>query len=546
MGVWNWLFLITKPYIPLIFLSLLGSVLQSIGAALITFLVKKVIDDIFILKSAEELMNLILMFLSVTILMQFGFFLATFTIAYISEKITKDLREEIYEKLLYTPFNFFLKTSSGDLISRIISDIESFKQVFGEYVPKLVREPFVALALFGVLLYRDWLLTLFLLLFFPVMYILTQYFSIKKKKYLQKQRENVSLLTEVLGESLRGIENIKLFLAEKKFIKDFKAFSANFFRSSVKINLYIIGNTAINYIFGYAVVSTLLFAGSLRIIKGDLSAGDFIAYLTALFMIQKPIMEIQKAIMNIKGAIPLFERIRNLLSLPKERDGREEFKGLKENIEFKNVTVKLNGKEILKNISFSAKAGDKVGIRGHTGSGKSTLIRIIPRLIDYDGEVLIDNKELKIFTLKTLRKRIGFSTQEVFLFKGTVRQNLLIAKPDATDEEMIEALRLAKCDFVLNSPYKLNYPVEERGINLSGGEKQRLALARIFLKNPDIVILDEATSALDPLTEEEVLRNLFAFFKDKTVFVVAHRESNLIFCNKILEFENGKLKNITA
>lgn len=546
MGVWSWLFSITKPYLPLIFLSLFGSILQSIGAALITFLVKKVIDDVFILKSSQEVINLILMFLGVAILMQLGFFLATFTVAYISEKITKDLREEIYEKLLYTPFNFFIKTSSGDLISRIISDIESFKQVFGEYVPKLVREPFVALALFGVLLYRDWLLTLFLLLFFPAMYILTRYFSNKKKKYLQKQRENVSLLTEVLGESLRGIENIKIFLAERKFIEHFKSFSEKFFRSSVKINLYIIGNTVINYIFGYTVVSALLLAGSFRILRGDLSAGDFIAYLTALFMIQKPIMEIQKAVMNLKGALPLFQRIRNLLNLPEEKDGKEEFKGLKENIAFKNVTVRINGKEILKSVSFSLKAGDKVGIRGHTGSGKSTLIRIIPRLIDYEGEVLIDNIELRDFTLKTLRKNIGFSTQEVFLFKGTVRDNLLIAKPDATEEEMIEALKLAKCDFVLSSPYKLDYPVEERGINLSGGEKQRLALARIFLKNPDIVILDEATSALDPVTEEEVLRNLFAYFKEKTMFVVAHRESNLIFCNKILEFENGKLKSVTA
>ncbi len=546
MNIWNKTLPLIKPYIPLILLSLIGSLLQSAGTTFITLLVKRVVDNIYILKEGDEVITLTLLFLGSATLMQLGYFLATFTIVYISEKIIKELRENIYEKLLFTPFNFFLKTSSGDLISRIVSDLESFKQVFSEYIPKLIREPFVALALFGVLLYRDWVLTFLLILFFPVMYLFTKYFSEKKKKHLKKQRENISLLTEVLNESLRGIENIKLYLSESKFIKYFKEFSEKFFLSSVKINFYIIGNTVINYLFGYAVVSLLLLGGSVRILRGDISPGDFISFLTALFMIQKPIMEIQKAIMNLKGTTPLFDRIFQLLELPREGGGSKLFSGIGEKIEFRNVGVSLNGKKILSGITFVVKKGDKVGIRGHTGSGKSTFIRILPRLIDYEGNVFIDKVELREFSLHSLRKSIGFSTQEVFLFKGTVRDNLFIAKPDATEEEMLQALKLAKCDFILNSPYGLDYPVEERGINLSGGEKQRLALARIFLKNPEIIILDEATSALDPITEEEVLKNLFAFFKEKTMFIVAHRESNLIFCNKIVEFENGKLKNVTT
>lgn len=546
MSAWKKVLLLIKPYAPFLLLSSLGSVLQSVGTTFITLLVKRVVDDVFILKDQGKLFILTLEFILFATLMQIGYFLATFSVVYVSEKVIKELREEIYEKLLHTPFNFFLKTSSGDLISRIVSDLESFKQVFSEYVPKLVREPFVALALFGVLIYRDWVLTLLILISFPLMYFFTKYFSEKKKKYLKRQRENVSLLTEILSESLRGIENIKLYISENKFIAHFKRFSDKFFHSSVKINFYIIGNSVINYLFGYVVVSLLLLAGSVRILRGDLSPGDFVSFLTALFMIQKPIMEVQKAVMNLKGTTPLFDRIFTLLELPKERDGQKEFRGVENEIVFKDVSVRINGKEILTGISFTVKRGDKVGIRGHTGSGKSTFIRILPRLIDYEGSVFIDGIELREFSLSSLRRKIGFSTQEVFLFKGTVRDNLLIAKEDATDEEIVEALRLAKCDFVLNSPQALDYPVEERGINLSGGEKQRLALARIFLKNPEIIILDEATSALDPITEEEVLRNLFTFFRNKTMFIVAHRESNLIFCNKILEFENGRLKSITT
>ena len=546
MNPWKELFNLTKPYIPFLFISLLGSALQSLGATFITLLVKKVVDNVFILKQKDEVIFFTLYLLASAVLMQLGYFIATFSVVYISEKVIKELREKIYQKLLYTRFNFFFKNPSGDLISRIVGDLENFKQIFSEYIPKLIREPFVALALFGVLLYRDYVLTLSLIVFFPVMYLFTKYFSQKKKKYLKRQRENISFLTQVLNESLRGIENIKLYLSERRFLRYFKEFSTNFFRSSVKINFYIIGNTVINYIFGYAVVSLLLLAGSVRILRGDISTGDFISFLTALFMIQKPIMEIQKAIMNLKGTTPLLERIFNLLRLPEEKSGNKEFSGINEKIEFRGVSVKLNGKEILSEVTFTLKKGDKVGIRGHTGSGKSTFIRIIPRLIEYEGYVFVDETELREFSLTSLRKKIGFSTQEVFLFKGTVRDNLLIAKENATDEEMLRALKLAKCDFVLNSPYGLNYPVEERGINLSGGEKQRLALARIFLKNPEIVVLDEATSALDPITEEEVLKNIFSFFREKTIFVVAHRESNLVFCNKILEFDKGKLKKVTG
>ena len=508
MNPWKKILSLLRPYIPLILLSLVGSVLQSLGATSITLLVKRIVDDVFILKEGKEAINITLLLLGSAVLMQVGYFLATFSVIYVSERIVKNLREEIYEKLLYSPFNFFLKTSSGDMISRIVSDLEGFKQVFGEYIPKLIREPFVAFALFGVLLYRDWILTLFLLIFFPILYILTKYFSSKKKKYTKKQRENVALLTSVLNESLRGIENIKLYLSENKFINSFKEFSEKFFHSSVKINFYIVGNTAINYIFGYSVVALLLLAGSFRILKGEVSTGDFISYLTALFMIQKPILEIQKAIMNLKGTTPIFERVFSLTNLPREKDGIKEFEGFKREIKFINVSVEVNGKRILKGISFSVRKGDKVGIRGHTGSGKSTLVRIIPRLLEYEGSVFIDKVELREFSLKSLRRNIGFSTQEVFLFKGTVRDNLLIAKQDATDEEMIKALKLAECDFILNSSHGLDYPVEERGINLSGGEKQRISLARVFLKNPDIVILDEATSALDPLAEEKVLSNL--------------------------------------
>lgn len=546
MNNYRWLYNLSKPYILLFLLSLLGSLIQSSGATALALLVKQVVDNVLILKNQEELLKYVLLLFSSALIIQVGFFISSFTLSYISEKVIYSLRNEIYEKLLYAPINYVLYTPSGELISRIVSDLEQLRQVFADYIPKLLREPLVVLALFGVLLYRDLFLTLLILLLFPVMALFTKYFSEKKKKHLSRQREKVALLTSILSETLRGFENIKLFLAENRFIKDFKELSFRIFRSSVKINLYVVGNTVINYTFGYAVVSLILFAGGYRIVKGDITTGDFISFLTALFMIQKPLMETQKAIMNLRGSAPIFERIRNLLNVPEEKDGSEEFEGLKERIEFRDVSVKINRKEILKNVNLSVYRGSKVGIKGHTGSGKSTFVKLIPRLLEYEGEIFVDHTELREFKLKSLREKIGFLSQEVMVFRGSVRENLLIAKPDTTEEEMLKALELAKCDFVLNSPEGLDKFLEEGGKNLSGGEKQRLALARIFLKNPEIVILDEATSALDPKTEEEVIYNLYKFFKEKTIFAVAHRPFIFNFCDVILEFEGGRLKEFST
>jgi len=545
MTHYKWLFSLSKPYILLFLLSLLGSLIQSLGATALALLVKQVVDKVLILKNQDELLKHVLPLFSSGLVIQAGFFISSFTLAYVSEKVIYSLRNEIYEKLLYAPINYVLYTPSGELISRIVSDLEQLRQVFSEYIPKLIREPIVVVALFGVLLYRDLYLTLLILLLFPVMALFTKYFSEKKKKHLSKQRENLALLTSVLSETIKGFENIKLFLAEKRFIKNFKELSGKIFKSSVKINLYVVGNTVINYTFGYAVVSLILLAGGYRIVKGDITTGDFISFLTALFMIQKPIMETQKAFMNLRGSTPIFERIRKLLNVPKERDGSVDFKGLEKEITFKDVSVRINGREILKNVNISVKRGAKVGIKGHTGSGKSTFVKLIPRLLEYEGEIYFDGTELREFKLKSLRERIGFLSQEVIIFRGSVRENLLIANPKAKEEEMLIALELAKCDFILNSPEKLDKFLEEGGKNLSGGEKQRLALARIFLKNPEIVILDEATSALDPKTEEEVLYNLYKFFKDRTIFAVAHRPFIFNFCDVILEFEGGKIKELS-
>ncbi|WP_457600257.1 ABC transporter ATP-binding protein, partial [Hydrogenivirga sp.] len=537
----RWLLGKIRPHFPLLILSLLGSLLQSGGATTITLLVKGIIDDVFILKNQERLLETIGLLLGAALLMQAGFFISRYLVSLASERTLKDIRMEIFGKLLRVPYTFFVRAKGGDIISRIVSDVDRVRQILVDQIPTLLREPLVGVALLGVLLYRDAVLTLLLVVVLPMMSFTVKFFGGKKGKHLRRTQEGTAELTQTLSQTLQGIENVKVFLAEGKLLEAFKTFNEKIYRSSVKAEFYITGNTAINYISGYLVVAGVLFYGGYRILQGHITPGDFIYYLTALFMVQPPLLNTQKALMNLRGSLPVVARLRELLSMEEEHSGNVKFEEFRDRIEFKNAGVVVEGKEILSSINLSVRKGDRVGIVGHTGSGKSTLVKVIPRLIDYVGSVKIDGTELRDFGLSSLRAKIGMATQDTFLLNASIRENMLIARPDATDRDIWEALKLALCDFVERMDGGLDSVVGERGYSLSGGERQRLSIARLFLKNPEIVILDEATSALDMNTEKRLLRNIFEFFKDRTMLIVAHRLSNVMECDRIVVMREGRI-----
>ncbi len=537
----RWLFKRVKPYLPLMLLSLLGSLMQSGGTTGITLLVKNVIDNVFILKDEEQLIKTVSFLVGFAILMQAGFFLSEYLLNLASEKTLRDIRGEVFRKLLFVPHTFFIKHPAGDLISRIVSDIEKVRQILIDQIPTLLREPIVGIALLGVLLYRDPLLTVGLVIVLPLMSLTVKYFGGKKGKHLRRTQEGTAELTQTLSQTFQGIENVKVFSAEGKLMEAFREFNEKVYRSSVRTEFYVAGNTVLNYITGYLVVAGVLAYGGYRIVQGSLTPGDFISYLTALFMIQPPILNTQKALMNLKGTLPVVSRLRELLNLEEEKGGSVKFEGIGKGIEFRNTKVSINGKEILRDINLRIAKGERIGIVGHTGSGKSTLVKVIPRLVDYEGTVLINSCELRDIDLKSLREKVGMATQDTFLLNASIRENLLIAKPDATESELRYVLKLALCDFVDRIEAGLDGIVGERGYSLSGGERQRLSIARLFLKNPEIVILDEATSALDMNTEKKLLRNIFEFFEGKTMLIVAHRLSNVIDCDRIVVMREGTI-----
>ena len=538
----RWILRQLTPFLPLLILSFLGSVLQSAGASAITLLVKNVVDDVFIVKDYESLIRTVLMILGSAVLMQVGFFTAKYSIIFASERTLQRMRERVFAKLLKVPYSFFIKHPAGDLISRVVSDIDRTKIILTDNIPNITINGVVFLGLLGVLFYRDPLLTVILVFALPVMALMVRYFGRKKGKHMKRTQEGMADLTQVLSQTLVGVENIKVFSAENRVIKAFRKFNSRIFRSSAKSEFYFTLNTALNYTFGYAVVSVVFFYGGYRIINGDMSPGDFVSYLTALFLIQPPLLNAQKALMNLRGNLPVVSRIIDILELEEEKSGGKAFQGLKEEITFRKVEVNFGGKRLLGPLDLEIRKGEKLGIVGQTGSGKSTLVRIIPRLVDYSGEVGVDGTDLRQFDLASLRASIGLSTQETFLINGTIKENILIAKPTASDKEIISALELACCDFVWELEKGIDTQVGERGHALSGGERQRLALARIFLKNPEIVILDEATSALDMNTEKKVIRNILDHFRDRTIIIIAHRITNITECDRIFVMKEGRIQ----
>ena len=537
----KWVLRRLLPHTPLIALSIAGSIMQSAGATSITLLVKNVVDEVFIIRDYPSLIKTVLLILGSAVLMQSGYFIAKYTIVLASEKTLLSLREELFTKLMRVHYSFFIKHPAGDLISRIVNDIERIKGILTDQIPVLLREPFVAVGLVGVLLYRDPILAVLLLIALPVMGYMVKFFGRKKGKHTRRTQEGMADLTQILSQTLMGVENIKVFSAENRVMKAFRSFNDRIFRASVKSEFYITANTALNYTFGYTVVAGVFFYGGYRIINGALTPGDFVSFLTALFLIQPPLLATQKSLMGIKGNLPIVSRLKEVLELEEERGGTKTFSGLREGISFRGVSVEVEGKNILRDINLEVKKGEKLGIVGQTGSGKSTLVKIVPRLIDYKGSVILDGTELKDFELGSLRSSIGMSTQENFLINASIKENVLLAKPGASDKEVLNALELAVCDFVWELEKGIDTVVGERGFTLSGGERQRIALARVFLKNPDIVILDEATSALDLATEKRVLKNIREFFRDKTLLIVAHRITNISDCDRIIVLKEGRI-----
>ena len=474
-------------------------------------------------------------------------YLALFFITFLRNGILKDLREKLYEKSIKQSISFYSKKKKGDILSRITSDVLEIQHSFLSILELLIREPLTILFTLIVMFSININLTFFVIIFIPVSGLIISWIGKALKKFsLNVQKEQGEFLS-ILEETLTGLNIIKIFNAEESFIKKFNSSLNNFFKFSNKLlNRQNIASPVSEFL-GIVVIGCLLwYGGKMVLINDSLNATTFISFMALAYNILTPAKSISKSFYSLKKGDAAAERVIEILESKnaiEDTPYSTNINEFKSEIKFKNIDFSYSRNFYLKDFSLEIKKGKSIALVGSSGSGKTTLVNLINRFYDTDsGKILIDNIEIKNINLKSLRSLIGMVTQESILFNDTIKNNILIGDPTASEETIIKAAKIANAhDFIDSLPEKYLTNIGDGGNKLSGGQKQRLAIARAIIKNPPILILDEATSSLDSESEKSVQVALKNVMKNRTSIIIAHRLSTISNVDKIIVMEKGKI-----
>ena len=475
-------------------------------------------------------------------------YFALFFSTLIRNGVIKDLKKNIYEKIVVLPLDYFSKNKKGDLISRMSSDVNEVQNSFLSIIEIFIRDPLTIIFTLGAMFIISYKLTIFVILFIPISgFIISFIGKTLKRKSLLVQREQAEL-TSITEETINGIKIIKSFLAEKFFKSKFETTNSRFLNFSNKlINRQNIA-APLSEFLGILVIGVLLwYGGKLVLIENELKPAAFITYMGLAYGVLTPAKSISKAFYSLKKGNAAAERVFDVIDLDSEylNDSKKnKLVSFKSQISFNNVSFKYDQNKILKNISFDVNKGDMVAIVGASGSGKTTLVNLIPRFYDkISGNILIDDFDIKDLSRSNIRSLIGIVSQESILFNSSIKENIVLGDSDENNYGRLkDSIDIANAqEFIEEFPEKLNYNVGDNGSNLSGGQKQRIAIARAVYSNCPILILDEATSSLDSESEKLVQNAIDKLMVDKTSIVIAHRLSTIQNADKIIVLDKGEI-----
>ena len=540
-----------KKYYLLIILNMVLAMVSSIVSVSPLILVKRLVDQGILGSNEKDILyaagGMICLAVIGAILIYWNGILS----GKVSSSIYKNITDDLYVKIQSLDMEYFSRTKIGELMIKVLNDPSNVNYLIIESF-NMVSEVFRAVVCLIIAFYKDWKLTLGVLVIAPILMVTVKRYSKKLKKSGRARQEATGILNSKLQETLSGIRVIKAFAMEKEEIKDFKKKSMELKRVALKSARYTSKSSAISEAINYIMVAMLLMFGGFRVLRGNhFTTGDFITIVGAISSMYTPVKRAISRYNEISMNIPSIGRIFEILDVvPEIADAPEcvKFEEFRSDITFENVDFRYkdNDEKILKNINLVAKKGETVALVGNSGGGKSTLVNLIPRFFDVDaGEISIDGINVKDYKIKSLRKKIGIVPQETFLFGGTVLENIKYGNQKASVEEVIEAAKKANAhEFIEKLEQGYETEIGERGVKLSGGQKQRISIARAILENPQILILDEATSALDNESEQLVQDALEKLMKGKTTFVIAHRLSTIINSDKIVVIQQGEIKEV--
>ena len=515
--------------------------------AVIALSLKPYMDVVMVEKNMQSPWYIPLLIVLFTSLQGILNYASTYMNDWVTFKVTNDLKRALYNKLMHKSSAYFDTKTSGDSLKRFNNDADSACKGLLGSIKTIVSRVFSSISLIGVLIYNSWQLSIIAIVMLLLAIVpLSKVKSRIKSVTNQSESENAVIITSY-NEAYNGSKVVKAYnlynIQNKKFSKQLD----NLFKLRIKITqrtgtisplMHVIVSVGIGFAIGY---------GSHLIQTGEISSGNFVSFITALIMLYTPVKGLGTNVKGMQTSLLALERVmKNLEAKPYIIDKPDAltFENLKNNIEFDNVSFEYKkGVPVLKNIRFNVKKGETLALVGNSGGGKSTIVNLIPRFYKIkQGEIKIDRINIADYKIESLRDNISIVLQDNFLFAGTIRENILMGKPGATEEELNAAIKNACLEeFISTLDDGIETYIGERGVLLSGGQKQRIAIARAFIKDAPIVILDEATSALDNQSEAIVQEAIDNLMKDKTVFVIAHRLSTIQNADKIAVINEGEL-----
>ena len=539
-----------RPYIGTFLLDMFFAFLASLISLVIPMVVRYITSNVINMEADIAVRRVITLssLLIVLVLLQF---LSNYYIAYIGHvmgaKMEYDMRAEIFDHYQKLSFSFFDEQKVGQLMSRITTDLFDISELLHHGPENIAISVIKICGAFIVLSGISGYLTLAAFALLPLMFIYAYFLNRKMKRAFRENRAKIAEINTQIEDNLSGIRVVKSFANEEIENEKFKVGNDGFLRAKRRSYFYMgffhSGMTA----FTMLINVTVIMAGGVMIARNMVDIPDFVAFLLYINVFTDPVRTLIDFTEQFQNGYSGFERFAEILAIEPDIQDKPDAAVLdhvRGDIEFKDVSFKYNeaAHRVLRHIDLKVKAGSYVALVGSSGGGKTTLCSLIPRFYDVtSGSILIDGKDIRDVTLKSLRDNIGIVQQDVYLFAGTVYDNILYGKPGATREEVIEAAKLANAhDFIMGLPKGYDTDIGQRGIKLSGGQKQRLSIARVFLKNPPILIFDEATSALDNESENIVKESLERLANNRTTFVIAHRLSTIRNAERILVLtENG-------
>ncbi len=545
MNIYGRILSYIKPYISRLIAAGICTALAAGANLYVPWIVKDVIDQVFQNKD-QNLLNLICVSIVIMFFARGVFYYGqNYLMSYVGERVVIDIRGEVYRKLQRLATSFYDKNKLGTIMSYVTNDVSALQSAMVSNTIEMITEACVLIGSIILMVILDWKLTLFTFCTFPVVLFFMDYFGKKIRKSGHKIQEATADITSILQESLSSVRVVKSFVREEYEINRFDKQNKTNFDANMKNAQLMATLTPVVEFTAALGVTAIIWFGGRSVIHGNITAGSLVAFLVYAINISNPVKRLTRAIGTVQKALAAAQRVFYVLDLQetiKEKENPLILPKVQGNVEFNQVDFAYNEKEpILKQMTFKAVAGEVVALVGPSGAGKSTVANLIPRFYDLTGgSITIDGYNIADVTLASLREQVGIVPQETTLFNGSVYDNILYGRLDASLEEVERAAKAANAhEFIAKLPQGYETRLGDRGVNISGGQRQRIAIARAILKDPRILILDEATSALDTESEQIVQDALDRLMVGRTSFVIAHRLSTVQNADKILVLDKG-------